>query len=152
MHIETNPGPISSNIKSLSVCHWNLNSITKDNFVKIPLLQAYLTTHKFDILRLSETYLDSTFLHDDPRLNLDGYSLLGVYYPFNISGVEFVRGGVCIFYKNYCYGQQQIIAQRHNLPNSASCIDLIFASQPNLNIDSGVHASLFPRCHQIIFY
>ena len=59
--IKTNPGPISSNLQTLSISHWNLNSITTDNVVKIPLLQAYLTTHKFDILCLSETYLDSLF-------------------------------------------------------------------------------------------
>ena len=38
------------------------------------------------------------------------------------------------------------------LPNSASCIDLLFTSQSNLVTESGVHASLSPRCHhQIIF-
>ena len=38
-------------------------------------------------------------------------------------------------------------------PNkSQTCIDLIFASQPNLIIDSGVHPSLFQTCHhQVIF-
>ena len=31
------------------------------------------------------------------------------------------------------------------------CIDLIFASQPNLIIESGVHPSLHPNCrHQLI--
>ena len=36
--------------------------------------------------------------------------------------------------------------------NFSSCIDLIFNSQPNLLIESGVHLSLHPNCHhQIIF-
>ena len=44
--IETNPCPINSIIQYLSVCHWNLSSIfTDDNFIKIMLLQAYLTSH-----------------------------------------------------------------------------------------------------------
>ena len=35
---------------------------------------------------------------------------------------------------------------------SSSCIDLIFNSQPNLLIESGVHPSLHPNCHhQIVF-
>ena len=35
---------------------------------------------------------------------------------------------------------------------STSCIDLIFNSQPNLLIESGVHPSLHPNCHhQIVF-
>ena len=37
------------------------------------------------------------------------------------------------------------------LENSSSCIDLIFTSQPNLVVDSGVHPSLHPNCyHQIV--
>ena len=40
----------------------------------------------------------------------------------------------------------------HILENSRSCIDLLFTSQPNMVMDSGVHASLHPHCHyQIIF-
>ena len=94
--IETNPGPVSTNLQSLSICHWNLNSITTENFIKIPILQAYLTTHKFDIVCLSETYLDSTFSNDDSRLNLNGYTLLRDDHPFDVK-----RGGVCVYYKNH---------------------------------------------------
>ena len=40
----------------------------------------------------------------------------------------------------------------HILPNSSSCIDLIFTNQPNLVTVSGVHPSLHPKCHhQIVF-
>ena len=36
--------------------------------------------------------------------------------------------------------------------NSASCIDLIFTYQQNLDIDSGVHPSLHTNCrHQIVY-
>ena len=31
--------------------------------------------------------------------------------------------------------------------NSSCCIDLIFTDQPNLSVNSGVHASLHPICH-----
>ena len=35
---------------------------------------------------------------------------------------------------------------------SSSCIDLIFTSQPNLVMESGVHSSLHPNCHhQVVF-
>ena len=41
------------------------------------------------------------------------------------------------------FGLLQIIKEpRHILDNSRSCINLIFTSQPNMAIDSGVHASL----------
>ena len=40
----------------------------------------------------------------------------------------------------------------HILSSLASCIDLIFTSQPNLLTHSGVHRSLHPNCrHQIVF-
>ena len=36
--------------------------------------------------------------------------------------------------------------------NSSSCIDLIFTHQPNLSVNSGVHASLHPNCHHQIVH
>ena len=51
------------------------------------------------------------------------------------------------------YNLHQLIKNpTHILPNSESCIDLLFTSQPNLISESGVHASLFPRCHHQIIY
>ena len=38
------------------------------------------------------------------------------------------------------------------MPNSSSCIDLIFTDQPNLILDSGIHSSLHPICHHQIIY
>ena len=51
------------------------------------------------------------------------------------------------------FGLSQIIKEpTHILSNSASCIDLIITSQPNLVMHSGVHPSLHPNCHhQLIF-
>ena len=57
--IDKNPGPKPSSCKKFSICHCNLNSILAHNFIKISLLRAYISTHKFDILCLSETYVDS---------------------------------------------------------------------------------------------
>ena len=50
-------------------------------------------------------------------------------------------------------GLHQIINEpTHILPNSSSCIDLIFTSQPNMVIESGIHSSLHSSCHhQIVF-
>ena len=47
---------------------------------------------------------------------------------------------------------QIIDAPTHVLPNSASCIDLIFISARDLIIDSGVLPSLFPRCHHHLVF
>ena len=50
------------------------------------------------------------------------------------------------------FGLSQIIKEpTHILSNSASCIDSIFTSQPNLVMHSSVNPSLHPNCHHQIF-
>ena len=51
------------------------------------------------------------------------------------------------------YGLNQLIQEpTHILSSSSSCIDLIFPSQPNLVMESGIHSSLHSNCHhQIVF-
>ena len=51
------------------------------------------------------------------------------------------------------FGLQQLINEpTHHTRNSSSCNDLIFASQPNLLMESGVHSSLHENCHHQIIY
>ena len=45
---------------------------------------------------------------------------------------------------------QLIHEPTHIQANSSSCIDLVFTDQPNLSVNSGVHASLHPNCHHQI--
>ena len=40
-NIETNPGPPKKKIKSLSRCHWNVNSLIAHNLSKISFSEAY---------------------------------------------------------------------------------------------------------------
>ena len=51
------------------------------------------------------------------------------------------------------FGLKQIINEpAHIQGKSESCIDLLFSSQPNLVMSSGIHSSLHQNCHhQIIF-
>ena len=70
-----------------------LTYLATDNFVKIPLLEAYANTHNFDVVCLSETFLDSSYSNDDPRLQLSGYSLVRADHT--------KRGRVCIYYKEF---------------------------------------------------
>ena len=50
------------------------------------------------------------------------------------------------------FGLSQIITEANILESSSLCIDLIFTTQPNLVVESGVHPSLHPNCHhQIVF-
>ena len=51
------------------------------------------------------------------------------------------------------FGLQEIINEpTHIIGDSSSCIDLIFTSQPNLVMESGVRSSLQPNCHHQITY
>ena len=87
--IETNPGPKKKETRFFSCLHWNINSILAHN--KLTLLQAYNTIHQYDILCISETYLDSSISNDDTTLSLPGYNLARSDHPGNVK-----RGGVCI--------------------------------------------------------
>ena len=71
--IELNPGPKQKQDQSLSICHWNLNSIPAHNFQKLPLLQGYILSNKVDILCLSETFLNSDIPRDDSNLQPPGF-------------------------------------------------------------------------------
>ena len=88
--IENNPGR-----NPVTICHWNLNSISAHDFAKVQLLKAYLAVHKFDIVCLSETYLNSSFPFDDGNLDIPGYIMIRADHPANSK-----RGGVCMYYKN----------------------------------------------------
>ena len=85
--VELNPGPKPSSGQKFSVCHWNLKSIPTHNFSKISLLSAYNSLHMFDIICLSETYLYSTILPQDPNLEMQGYTLIRVdHYQMSHEG------------------------------------------------------------------
>ena len=94
--VEANPGPKNSVSECLSICHWNLNSISAHDYSKLFLLKAYTSVLKFDIICISETYLDSTVPFDDGDLVVLGYNLIRSDHPSNTK-----RGGVCLYYKNY---------------------------------------------------
>ena len=51
------------------------------------------------------------------------------------------------------YGLHQLVSDpTHILPNSSSCIGLIFTDRPNLVVDGGVHPLLHPNCYHQITY
>ena len=94
--IESNPGPGNDSDHHLTICHWNLNGIASHNFLKVSLIEVFNSVTNFDIICISETFLDSTFLPNDPRLSLQGYAMIRSDHPSNTK-----RGGVCMFYKEH---------------------------------------------------
>ena len=53
--VEENAGPKPSSNQIFSICHWNLDNISAHSYIKLSLLRAYLFTHKFDVICISET-------------------------------------------------------------------------------------------------
>ena len=97
--IESNPGPRPNSGQSFSICHWNLNSIVAHNFPKIYLLKAYNAIHTYEIYEiicLSETYLNHDTLFNDDNLRIQGYKLIRVDHRSNQK-----RGGICIYHKDF---------------------------------------------------
>ena len=93
--VHPNPGPESDqNFSSgfLSFCNWNLNTLSKENFYRISLLEAHNTIFKYDIISLCETSLNDELTV--PENALPGY----IYHPLNNPSGE-RNGGVGIFYK-----------------------------------------------------
>ena len=59
-------------------------------------MDAFIKANNFDIICLSETFLDSTTPLNDERLCIKGYSMITKDHPSNTK-----RGGVCIYHKEY---------------------------------------------------
>ena len=90
--IEENPEPKTEPNGNLSVYHWNVNSIPFHNFQKIAVFESFVAMDLFDIICISETFLNNTY--EDNDVNLNGYSLLPADHPSIAK-----RGRVCIYYK-----------------------------------------------------
>ena len=93
--VALNPGPMKDSSKwNFSIAHWNLNCIAAQNFAKLSQLEDYNTLHGYNLICLSETWLDSTTSIDSNDLSLKGYNLHRVDDPDNVQ-----KGGVCVSYK-----------------------------------------------------
>ena len=93
--VEENRGPKLSSNQIFSIFHWNLKSVFAHNHTKLSLLRVYLSAHKFDVIFLSETYLDFDTSHENANLEIVDYTLIRAYHPSNIK-----RGGACLYYRH----------------------------------------------------
>ena len=98
--IEAKSWPTKITSNRFSCCHWNANNILSHN--KISLLTAFNIVKKFDIICISDRYLDSTV--DDKTIEIEAYNLIRADYPNNQK-----RRGVSLSYKgNLCLRQIDI--------------------------------------------
>ena len=72
-------------------------------------MSSYNTLHKFDVICISETYLDKSA--DNDALSIDGYNIIRADHPHNQK-----RGGVCIYFKEQLKLKQMITS------NFSECI------------------------------
>ena len=93
--IEENPAPKCNSNQSFLICHWNVSSITTHKYLKISLLKYLFSLHNFDVVWISETYLDSTTALDNKNLEIAGYNLLKADHVSNSN-----RGSVCVYYES----------------------------------------------------
>ena len=80
----------------IKIRRWNLSGLTAHDSIKISLLQAYIIQNNYDIICLSETFLNSSIQTNDDRISIDGYNLIRADHPSDSK-----RGGVCIYYKEH---------------------------------------------------
>ena len=82
--IHENPGP---NLKFL---HWNVNSISTDNYLRKTLIEAHNVSKKYDLISITETGLHPNTSNAD--LQIEGYSLYRRDLP-----VDRNYGGVMVY-------------------------------------------------------
>ena len=97
---------------------------------------------------ISETFVDNLELNLDTIANKNPY-LIVVLGDFNAKSSNWCKHGKIIYEGSKIdnitsqVGLKQLIQEpTHILSNSYSCIYLVFTSQPNLVMESGVHSLL----------
>ena len=105
-----------------------------------------------------ENFIKSLELNLEHIVNKSLFLIL-VLSDFNARSQGWYQNDIAIFEGSKIdmatsqFSLSQVIKEpKHILSNSASWIDLIFTSEPNLVMHSGVYPSLHPNCHhQIVF-
>ena len=90
--IETSPCPHTDNC--LKFFHWNLNSLCARDNIKISLIEAYNSIHRFDVIALSESMLNSSISNED--IFIEGFSK-EIYRNDHPSNTK--KGGVCLYFR-----------------------------------------------------
>ena len=92
--VELNPGSKRNAAQTLPICYRNVNTICAHSCAKFYRLRANVCVHRFDIICLSETYLNSSV--DDKSLSIYINYLISSYHSSNKT-----RDSICIYYKNF---------------------------------------------------
>ena len=112
--IHLNPGPHYQN-NFFNFMSWNLNSLAKDNFQRVRLIEAQNSIFNYDLISICETSLNDSV--ELPLTLLNDYTFVSANNPTNTR-----HGGVGLFYKN-----SLPVVVRHDLSfNKSIVLDLNF--------------------------
>ena len=90
--IESNPGPSAT--KNLSFAVWNLDSLPARDFARIPLIESFQATYKFDVFGICESALTMNIPNEN--IVIDGFSP----DPIRADKADDTRnGGVCLYFR-----------------------------------------------------
>ena len=90
--VHSNPGPQFQN-NFFNFMSWNVNSLAKDNFQRVSLIEAHNSLFNYDLISICETSLNDSVTLPDTMLN--DYTFEPANHPANTR-----RGGVGLFFKN----------------------------------------------------
>ena len=90
--VHLNPGPAFHN-NFFNFLYWNLNSLAKDNFERVHLIEAHNSIYNYDLMAVCETSLNDSV--ELPETLINDYTFVSANNPLNTR-----YGGVGLFYKN----------------------------------------------------
>ena len=90
--INLNPGPHHQN-NLFNFMSWNVNSLAKNNFQRVRLIEAHNSIFNYDLISICETSLNDSV--ELPESLLNDYTFVPANNPLNTR-----NGGVGLFYKN----------------------------------------------------
>ena len=91
--IHLNPGPHFKNNFFFNFMSWNLNSLAKDNFQRIRLIEAHNALFKYDLISICETSLNDSV--ELPETLINNYTFVPANNPSNVR-----HGGIGLSFKN----------------------------------------------------
>ena len=87
-----NPGPNFDN-NFFNFMSWNVDSLAKDNFQRVRLIEAHNSIFNYDLISICETSLNDSV--ELPETLINDYTFVPANHPANTR-----RGGVGLFFKN----------------------------------------------------
>ena len=117
----------------------NVNSVSVHNFSKCFLLRTYISIHKFDIICISKTFLNSDTALDHENLMIEGYDI--VRSDHSILDIKYFQE--CIVFQVLLGNKPCIFISLHLPPSQTTDIFDQFADNLELTFDEVANHNSF---------